>query len=289
MNAPRDPLSPYRGRLLGLAYRMLGSRADAEDVLQDTYLRSRGVDDIHNNEAFLRTVVTRLCLDRLKSSRVKRELYVGPWLPEPVIDAEYLSPEVATELADDLSFALLLTLDRLSPAERAAFLLHDVFALPFQEVASVLARSEGACRQLASRARKAVKEGAPPRVLSEAKHERVFRVFMLALASGDLAELTEILAADAVLLTDSGGLPPSALNPIRGAERIARLLSAGRRKAAPHSSDRRTEVRRINGQASIISFSNGAPEHTLSVSVSSGRVSAVYLVRNPEKLGRLAS
>src|ERR1044071_8941602 len=130
-----DPLAPYRGRLLGLAYRMLGSRSDAEDVVQDAYLRFAGAQDVHNAEAFLVTVVTRLCLDRLKSARAQREVYVGPWLPEPVFDAEGLSAEAATELADDLSFALLLALDRLSPMERAAFLLHDVFDTPFSEIA----------------------------------------------------------------------------------------------------------------------------------------------------------
>src|SRR3954451_9882695 len=156
-----DPLAPHRGRLLGLAYRMLGSRSDAEDVVQDAYLRFAGAQDIHNAEAFLVTVVTRLCLDRLKSAKAQREVYVGPWLPEPVCDAEGLSPDAATELADDLSFALLLALDRLSPLERAAFLLHDVFDIPFSEIAAMLNRSEVACRQLAKRARHAVRHERP--------------------------------------------------------------------------------------------------------------------------------
>src|SRR3954453_6363017 len=142
-----DPLAPHRGRLLGLAYRMLGSRSDAEDVVQDAYLRFAGAQDVHNAEAFLVTIVTRLCLDRLKSAKAQREVYVGPWLPEPVFDAQDLSAGSPTELADDLSFALLLALDRLSPMERAAFLLHDVFDTPFADVASVLERSEAACRQ----------------------------------------------------------------------------------------------------------------------------------------------
>src|SRR6478672_13908277 len=156
-----DPLAPHRGRLLGLAYRMLGSRSDAEDVVQDAYLRFAGAQDVHNAEAFLVTVVTRLCLDRLKSARARREVYVGPWLPEPVFDAEGLSAEAATELADDLSFALLLALDRLSPMERAAFLLHDVFDTPFIEIAAMLDRSEASCRQLATRARRAVRDERP--------------------------------------------------------------------------------------------------------------------------------
>src|SRR5215475_15781180 len=137
-----DPLAPHRGRLLGLAYRMLGSRSDAEDVVQDAYLRFTGAEDVRNTEAFLVTIVTRLCLDRLKSAKAQREVYVGPWLPEPVFDTEGLSPDAATELADDLSFALLLALDRLSPLERAAFLLHDVFDMPFTDVARTLERTE---------------------------------------------------------------------------------------------------------------------------------------------------
>src|SRR5712672_898940 len=156
-----DPLAPHRGRLLGLAYRMLGSRSDAEDVVQDAYLRFAGAPDVHNPEAFLVTVVTRLCLDRLKSAKAQREIYVGPWLPEPVFDAEGLAADAATELADDLSFALLLALDRLSPLERAAFLLHDVFDMPFTDVARTLERTEAACRQLATRARQAVRKERP--------------------------------------------------------------------------------------------------------------------------------
>src|SRR5882672_967903 len=179
-NRPResDPLAPHRGRLLGLAYRMLGSRSDADDVVQDAYLRFAGAAGVRNPEAFLVTVVTRLCLDRLKSAKAQREIYVGPWLPEPVFDAEGLAPDTATELADDLSFALLLALDRLSPLERAAFLLHDVFDTPFPEVARMLDRSEAACRQLASRARRAVRDerASPPATAPEA-HARLLDAF----------------------------------------------------------------------------------------------------------------
>src|ERR1700743_3682160 len=143
-----DPLGPYRGRLPGLAYRMLGSRSDAEDVVQDAWLRFADAEDVRNPEAFLVTIVTRLCLDRLKSAKAQREIYVGPSLPETVVDTDGLSAEAATELADDLSFALLLALDRLSPQERAAFLLHDVFDVPFSEIAAMIGRSERGCRQL---------------------------------------------------------------------------------------------------------------------------------------------
>ena len=180
-----DPLAPHRGRLLGLAYRMLGSRSDAEDVVQDAYLRFAGAQDVHNPQAFLVTVVTRLCLDRLKSARAQREIYVGPWLPEPVCDAEGLSPDAATELADDLSFALLLALDRLSPLERAAFLLHDVFDIQFSEVARMIDRTEAACRQLATRARRAVRDARRRRRRRRTVTRASSRAFSEAVASGE--------------------------------------------------------------------------------------------------------
>src|SRR5215470_16034643 len=188
-----DPLAPHRGRLLGLAYRMLGSRSDAEDVVQDAYLRFAGAHDIRNTEAFLVTIVTRLCLDRLKSAKTQREVYVGPWLPEPVFDADGLSAEAATELADDLSFALMLALDRLSPLERAAVLLLDEFDRPFSEVAQMLERSEEACRQLAARARRAVRHERPAPKAAPDNHARLLNAFCEAAASGDISALAGLL------------------------------------------------------------------------------------------------
>src|SRR5579871_2149637 len=219
-----DPLAPHRRRLLGLGYRMLGSRSDAEDVVQDAYLRFAGAQDVHNPEAFLVTVVTRLCLDRLKSAKAQREVYVGPWLPEPVFDTEGLSTEAATELADDLSFALLLALDRLSPLERAAFLLHDVFDIPFSEIAATIGRTEPACRQLATRARRAVREERPAQAATPDHHARLLQAFIEAVGSGDLSRLTGLLREDAVALTDGGGRKAAALNPIQGADKVARLF-----------------------------------------------------------------
>src|SRR5689334_20618847 len=177
MASESDPLAPHRGRLLGLAYRMLGSRSDAEDVVQDAYVRFAGARDVRNPEALLVTIVTRLCLDRLKSARAQREVYVGPWLPEPVFDADGLAADAATELADDLSFALMLALERLSPLERAAFLLHDVFDRPFSEVALTLERTEPACRQLAARARSAVRDQRPTPAAAHDKHARLLSAF----------------------------------------------------------------------------------------------------------------
>jgi RNA polymerase sigma-70 factor (ECF subfamily) len=280
-----DPLAPHRGRLLGLAYRMLGSRSDAEDVVQDAYLRFAGAQDVHNPEAFLVTVVTRLCLDRLKSAKAQREIYVGPWLPEPVFDAVGLSADAATELADDLSFALLLALDRLSPMERAAFLLHDVFDTPFSEIAGMLGRTEASCRQLASRARRAVRDHRPPPARAPDNHARLLQAFSEAVASGNVAQLAVLLREDAVALTDGGGRKTAARNPIRGAERIARFFIGIAAKNAGH--DMRIEPAMINGAAGALLYLDGELDNTMSMAISGDKIAAIYIVRNPDKLRHL--
>lgn len=286
-NRPRDhdPLAPHRGRLLGLAYRMLGSRSDAEDVVQDAYLRFAGAQDVHNPEAFLVTVVTRLCLDRLKSAKAQREIYVGPWLPEPVFDAEGLSADAATELADDLSYALLLALDRLSPPERAAFLLHDVFDTPFSEIATMLDRTEASCRQLASRARRAVRDERPAPAQAPDTHARLLQAFGEAVASGDVARLAALLREDAVALTDGGGRKTAARNPIRGADKIARFFIGIAAKNAGH--DMRIEPAMINGAAGALLYLDGELDNTMSMAIDGDRIAAIYIVRNPDKLRHL--
>ena len=277
-----DPLAPYRSRLLGLAYRMLGSRSDAEDVVQDAYLRFAGAQDVQNPEAFLVTVVTRLCLDRLKSAKSQREIYVGPWLPEPVFDAEGLSPDAATELADDLSFALLLALDRLSPLERAAFLLHDVFDVQFSEVARMIDRTEAACRQLATRARRAVRDARPAPSATPDNHARLLNAFSEAVASGDVSRLAGLLREDAIALTDGGGRKSAALNPIRGADKIARFFIALAGKNS--NRDIRIEPMTINGAVGALLYMDGEVDHSLSLAIDGDRIAAIYIVRNPDKL-----
>ena len=281
-----DPLGPYRGRLLGLAYRMLGSRSEAEDVLQDAWLRYSGVDPetVRNEEAFFVTTVTRLCLDRLKSARARREIYVGPWLPEPVFDTKELSPHSAVELADDLSFALLLTLQRLSAAERAAFLLHDVFETPFSEVADALGKSEAACRQLAARARKAVAANRPEKRPPPEQHRALLHGFIAAMESGDAAKLKALLAADAVAMTDGGGVKRAALNPILGAEKVARFFAGLMNKLRRRGQSLSFEPATVNGEPALVFYIEGDLDQTLSIAVDDGLIRAVYAVRNPEKL-----
>jgi RNA polymerase sigma-70 factor (ECF subfamily) len=261
---------------------MLGSRSDAEDVVQDAYLRFAGAQDVHNEEAFLVTVVTRLCLDRLKSAKTQRELYVGPWLPEPVFDADGLSAEAATELADDLSFALMLALERLSPLERAAFLLHDVFDRPFSEVAQMVDRSEAACRQLAARARRAVRDERPSPAAAPESHARLLSAFCEAAATGDVAALASLLREDAIAISDGGGRKAAALNPIRGAQKIIRFILGVIGKNAGH--DIRVVPVLINGCAGALLYMDGEIDHTLSMAIDGEKIAAIYLVRNPDKL-----
>src|SRR5437667_8897110 len=236
---PAASFQPYRRRVPGRAPRMLGSMADAEDAVQDTYLRWHAVDrdNVSDPRAFLLTTTTRICLDMLTSARARREEYVGPWLPEPVLDTAALAPDSRTELAEDLSIALLLTLDRLSPLERAAFLLHDVFDFSFSEVAPALERSEVACRKLAARARAHVRAArprgatAPPERSGEidAKHAQLMSAFAAATQSGDLNAVTQLLASDVHIVTDGGGKVRAALNVI-GADRVAQFLVDATRK-----------------------------------------------------------
>ncbi len=288
-----DPTTAFelqRGRLLGLAYRMLGSRLDAEDTVQDAWLRWSATQrlDIDNAEAFLVRIVTRLCLDRLKSARSKREAYVGPWLPEPVVDAEALSSHAATELAEDLSFALLLALDRLSPLERAAFLLHDVFDAPYASVADALGRSEDACRKLASRARRAVKRNGPVPSTPDDEHARLLAAFVEAAESGDISRIECLLTEDAVALSDGGGRVLAALNPIRGADRIARFISGVARKQIEAGITLRVENASINGRPGLLLWADDQLIQAVAIDVDDERIATLYMVLNPDKLAALS-
>ncbi len=284
MNTPCDPLAEHRPKLLGLAYRMLGSRADAEDILQETYIRFAAAENVRNSEAFLVTTLTRLCLDQLKSARSRREVYVGPWLPEPVSDVEDLSLQSKTELADDLSFALLLALERLKPTERAVFILHDVFGKPYEEIAATLEKQAPACRQIGSRARKALRAAKLSQSVPAETHSRLLQGFVDAVESGDVEGLTSLLKADAVAVSDGGGVKLSALRPIRSADKIARFYVsiAGKQMAAGGQ----FELRRasINGRPGLLVYIDNQLDLTLSFDVEDERIAMIYSVRNPEKL-----
>ena len=286
---PAATFEPHRRRLRGLAYRMLGSIAEAEDVVQETYLRWHAArrDEVQDPAAFLTTIATRLCLDVWKSARARREEYVGPWLPDPVVDTTALAPDAQTALADDLSVALLLALDRLSALERAAFLLHDVFDASFAEVASTLNRSEAACRQLASRARTRVRQARPttsssPGAALDPRHVALLDAFGTAARTGDLEALTRMLARDAQLVTDSGGKVPAAMNVIDGADHIARFLSGVVRKGWTDDMVVRPAV--VSGLPALLLIADGRLVQTTAFQLEGEAVTAIYVVRNPDKL-----
>jgi RNA polymerase sigma-70 factor (ECF subfamily) len=287
----------HRRRLLGLAYRMLGSIADAEDAVQEAYLRWHAADreKVAAPRAFLMTTTTRICLDMLTSARARREEYVGPWLPEPVLDTGALAPDSHTELGEDLSIALLLTLDRLSPLERAAFLLHDVFDFSFAEVATALQRTEVACRQLASRARAHVRASRPRGATVtparagevEARHAELLAAFVAATRSGDLDTLVQLLASEVQVVTDGGGKAVAALNVISGADRAARFLVGATRKG--WREDFTVRVTAINGLPGIIVYSPEGPVQTAACEIVDGVIQAIYVVRNGDKLRHLTA
>src|SRR5262245_26070246 len=296
MSNPAANFEPYRRRLLGLAYRMLGSMADAEDAVQETYLRWHEAehDKVSHPRAFLMTTTTRICLDMLKSARARRETYVGPWLPEPVLDTAALAPDTHTELAEDLSIALLLALDRLSALERAAFLLHDVFDCSFGEVATALERSEVACRQLAARARAHVRAARPHGASAsaarsgevDAKHEQLMSAFVAAARSGDLNALTQLLASDVRFVTDGGGKAAAALNVLDGADRVTAFLVGAARRGWREDFTLRFAI--INGLPGVIVDAPEGPVQTAAFEIEGDLIRALYVVRNPDKLRHLA-
>jgi RNA polymerase sigma-70 factor (ECF subfamily) len=290
---PSATFEPHRRRLLGLAYRMLGSMAEAEDAVQEAYLRWHAADHdrIDQPRAFLITTTTRICLDVLKSARVRREEYVGPWLPDPVTDTAALAPDTQTELAEDLSVALLLALERLSPLERAAFLLHDVFDYSFAQVAHTLGRNEAACRQLASRARSRVRETRPAGAIAgrssagDSRHAELVSAFINASRSGDVATLTRLLASDAQVVTDGGGKVVAALNVIEGADRAAAFLAGVVRKG--WTGDMTIHLDTINGLPGLIVRGRNRLVQTVAFDIRGDVVQAIYIVRNPDKLKHL--
>jgi RNA polymerase sigma-70 factor (ECF subfamily) len=274
----------HRRALLGLAYRMLGSRAEAEDVVQDAYLRWHAADQatIEQPRSYLGTIVTRLCLDRLKSAQARREIYVGQWLPEPVVDEAFNEPD-AHDVAHDISVALIMTLERLSPLERASFLLHDVFGVDFAQIGEVLGRGEAACRQLAARARTHVQSSRPRFTVSPEDGRRLAVAFQQAVASGNVQMLTSLLAEDAVLHSDGGGKRPAPLQPIYGVDKILRFFAGVRRKN-PDMASIEMRSATVNGLAGLIMREVDGSLATMALETREGRIVAIYLTRNPEKL-----
>jgi RNA polymerase sigma-70 factor, ECF subfamily len=280
-----NDLEAARRHGFGVAYRMLGSVTEAEDVAQEAVLRlARADEPIDEPAAWITTAATRLSIDVLRSARVRRETYVGPWLPEPLIDDAAAD---GAELADSLSQAFLVMLERLTPLERAAFLLRDVFDYSYPEIARIVVRSEPAARQLVARARKHLGAGRPRFDADERLRDRLLERFLAAAEEGDLEGLEALLAEDAILYSDGGGKAIAARRPICGAERIARFMARVTRKQHRLGLLARRLVR-VNGQpGSILRAPDGAVFSVLSVDVADGRIQTIRVVRNPDKLAHL--
>lgn len=270
--------------MFSLAYRMLGSIADAEDMVQETYVRwqSASAAEIAAPKAYLSTIVTNLCINHLQSARVKREEYIGPWLPEPLITDENQDPMRNIQLADSLSMAFMILLEALAPTERAVFLLREVFDYEYEEIARMVGKTESNCRQMVSRARLHVRERRPRFDVSNEMQSRLTSQFMKACASGDLQGLMSLLAEDAELLSDGGGKVTAARKPIHGADHIARFLTGIVNKVGPsHLTVRPTEV---NGQPGFITYLDGRLQNVLSLDIVDNRIRGVYIIVNPDKL-----
>jgi RNA polymerase sigma-70 factor, ECF subfamily len=268
-----------RPKLMRVAYRMLGSVADAEDVLQEAFIRWMKADrgDVREPEAFLRRTVTRLCLDQLKSARRQRETYLGPWLPDPILEEEE---------DDGVTLPLMLALERLSPLERAAFLLHDLFGLEFEEVAATIQRDAAACRQLAARARAHVREARPRFQVDKRRGVEIAEAFYAASRSGDMKALGAMLAADVNLYADGGGKRPAAMRPIIGFDavmrvqrRLATLLQKGGSKLL--------RAGFINGLPGFVTLEGDGELQTTALEIEDDRIVAIYVTRNPDKLRHL--
>lgn len=289
-HAPTDRDTAFaanRPKLWSVAYRMLGSRADAEDVVQDAYLRWHGarVEDVRTPQAWLVTTVTRLSIDRLRQLRAERERYTGPWLPEPLVSEPSTPADAPAELDSELSLALLAVLERLAPEERAAFLLRETFDASYADIAHTLGKSEAACRQIVSRAAKRVRAGRPKRHVSAAARSRLLNGLVRALKTQDRDALLKLLARDATWTSDGGGHARAARRPIRGAPRVSRFAVGVFRKLVDEVHFRPV---RVNGEAGIAVLHGGRLFAVLAVRTGGRRILNVYSILNPHKLRAVA-
>lgn len=276
----------HRPALSRLAYRMLGSLADADDVVQEAYLRWIRHDEtnIESPRAYLSAIVTRLCIDHRRQIDARKETYVGPWLPEPIVESPQEVGPANLERSESVSLALLTVLESLSPVERAAYLLRKVFDYSYAEVAAILDKSEAACRQIVSRAEERILERRPRFEAPADESERMTDAFLSACATGDLERLVKMLAADAVAYSDGGGKVTAARVPVIGAEKVARFLIGVLKKAPP---DMKLERVLVNGRPGRLVLSNGKLQTVLTLDIVDGRIANLYLIRNPEKLTRV--
>jgi RNA polymerase sigma-70 factor (ECF subfamily) len=284
--ASPDTFQSLRPRLFGIAYRMLGVRADAEDVVQEAWLRWQAADPagLQSAEAWLVTVTTRLAIDRLRAVKAEREAYVGWWLPEPLVEVDERTPESAAELASDLSVAFLHMLERLAPEERAAFLLRQVFDYDYPEIAAILGKSEAAVRQAVHRAGERVRAGRPRFQVPAETHLRLLEKFVLAARSGERTAIRALLDDDAQAIGDGGGKVPTVQGGMHGAERVTNLYWAHALKYGPRVGYR---IATINGEPGLLRYIDGQLESAQAVVTDGARIVSFYVVRNPDKLANI--
>jgi RNA polymerase sigma-70 factor, ECF subfamily len=277
----------HRAVMFSIAYRMLGSVADAEDMLQETFIRWQQSADVEvqSPQAFLVTVISRLCINYLQSARVRREKYVGQWLPEPLLTGAEGSSHAQSAVDESLSMAFLLLLERLTAMERAVFVLREVFDYDYYDIARIVGHNVANCRQVLRRARQHIAADRPRFDSSPQQREAILREFLRATADGDIEELIALLAKDVVLHSDGGGRAPALPKQIRGADKVARGLIGARRKfVPPHLFSRITE---INGELGVVSYLDGRPYSVITLGLTGQRVRDIYIVSNPEKLAHL--
>ena len=278
-----DAFTEHRSLLFAVAYRMLGSVAEAEDMVQETYLRWQRHDraDVTTPRAWLVATVTRLCIDELRSARKRREEYVGPWLPEPIVDPAAPAPDATAEMADSLGVAFLLMLEQLAPVDRAVFLLREAFDYDYGAIARIVDKSEASCRQIVSRARNHLARGDVAAVRPSPQSEQIAQRFMAAATTGKLQDLLAVLTEDAVLYTDGGGRVRSALRPIESAGRIGRFYLGIRERGLAGAT---TKPVRVNGDAGLVMRRADGVLWVTSFAFAGDRIRAIYTVSNPEKL-----
>ena len=279
----------HRGRMFGIAYRMLGSAMEAEDMVQEAYLRYIAVpyEDIQSHQAFLTTIVTRLCMDYLKSAKIQRETYIGPWLPEPILTDEHpelTNPYTNISKKETISIAFLVLLESLTATERAVFLLREVFDYRYAEIAKIIDQSETNCRKIFSRAKKHITENRPRFESTPEDHQQLLGKFIQAVSEGELEGLTNLLAETVTLWSDGGGKVQSATKPVHGAIRVAQFFLGLRRFAPEHYT---LEIETVNGNPAIIMREENSPSFVLTIEVSESKITAFRVIRNPDKLTKI--
>jgi RNA polymerase sigma-70 factor (ECF subfamily) len=285
---PAEIFGTLRPRLFSIAYRMLGTRADAEDIVQDAWLRWHETDQtkLQSAEAWLVTVTTRLAIDRLRSRKAEREAYIGWWLPEPLVELDEQTPETAAELASDVSVAFLWVLERLAPEERAAFLLRQVFDQDYADIASMLGKSEASCRQMVHRSQERVRQQKPRFDVPKSVHRELLTKFMHAASSGDRAAMKALLSENVEFVSDGGGKISSFLRILRGAGRTAGVYWSLEHKFPQLVTYR---LARINGEPGLLRYVEGKLESAQSFVIDDGRIVAIFVIRNPDKLAGIPS